>query len=306
MKKRTIFDRITHRSLSSVVQSLNRLLCTLGLIRPKVVIYIDGGICSQMQMYLCGEKYRKAGLDVVYDTLWYEENGKDYDCKFERKLELQQLFPGMPFVTLTSRQCKRYRYLFSVKNADNVLPDPEDIRQTSYLGGYYHLFPTEEYKEMFNGCFNARNRCEIETRIPEPPNNGTNCAVHVRRGDLANRDDAFYKANPWYHRIPDSYFYDVIKYISEHYPEAHFYFFSDEPEWVKENLIPNVKAPCQLVQGNKAYEDLILISECDVVVSSNGSFGKMAARLHGSSDLFLPAFETELGFLIKNFSKEVF
>ena len=303
--KRTIFHRALHRFLSVSFQASNRLLCALGLMRPKVIIYMDGGICSQMHMYLCGEKYRKAGLNVRYDTLWYKENGKDYDGKFERKLELQQLFTGLPFVILTSRQSKRYRYLFSVRNTDNILPEPDSIKRTSYLGGYYHLFPTEEYRDMFNECFNINNRCKISKSILPFPN-GTNCAVHVRRGDLANRDDAFYNANPWYHKIPDSYFFEIIKYISEHYPKPYFYFFSDEPEWVKENLIPNIKVPCQLVQGNKAYEDLLLISECEVVVSSNGSFGGYGARLNGGSDLFLPAPETELGFEIKNFSKEVF
>lgn len=304
-KKRSIVYRVLHRSLSFGFQESNRLLCALGLMRPKVIVYMDGGICSQMHMYLCGEKYRKAGLDVRYDTLWYEENGKDYDGVFDRKLELQEMFPGLPFDTVTSRQSKRYRYLFSVRNTDNILPDPENIRRTSYLGGYYHLFPTEEFRDMFNDCFNIKNRCEISQGIP-PLFNGTNCAVHVRRGDLANKDEAFYKANPWYKQIPNSYFFDTIKFVSGHYSNAHFYFFSDEPDWVEKNIIPYVDAPCVLIQGNKAYEDLLLVSECDVVIGSQGSFGKMGARLNGSSDVYVPAPETELGFVVKNFSKEVF
>lgn len=292
--------------LSGIIQGISQFLIRIGLIKPKVIIYMDGGICSQMHVYLCGERYRRASIDVLYDIYWFEKCGKDLDDRFDRKLELLEMFPDLPFATLTLRKSKFYRSFFSVGNLNGKLPDPKTVRKSMYLGGWFHLYPTIEYKELFDDCFNKKNRATIAVSIPSLLDNGTNCAVHVRRGDLANRDDAFYKANPWYHRIPDFYFFDTIKYVSEHYSNAYFYFFSDEPDWVEKNLIPYVDAPCELIQGNEAYEDLILISECDVVIASQGSFGTTAARLNGNSDVFIPAPETELGFVIKNFSKEVF
>lgn len=304
--KKIEFNRLLHRVLSVSFQTINRFLCTCGLIRPKVIIYMDGGICSQMHVYLCGECYRRASLEVLYDTTWFKKCGKDMDGRFDRKMELLEMFPNLPFVTVSQKQSKYYRSFFSVKNINGQLPDPQTVRQTIYLGGYYHLYPTIEYKNLFNECFDKKIRCATSHIILSSPNDGTNCAVHVRRGDLVNKDEAFYKANPWYKQIPDAYFFETIKFVSRHYPNAHYYFFSDEPDWVEKNIIPNVDAPCELIQGNKAYEDLLLISECDVVIASQGSFGTTAARLNGHSDLYIPAPETELGFEIKNFSKEVF
>ena len=305
MNKRNIFNRIAHGSLSYAFQSLNRLLCASGLMRPKVIIYVDGGICSQMHMYLLGAYYKDAPVDVMYDALWFAENGKDMDGKFDRKLELTELFPRLPFITVTKRQRKFYRFCFLNQKQDHLLPAPESIRQNIYLGGYYHLFPTEDFKKLFTSCFNRDAMCALPFHIPSHEN-GTNCAVHIRRGDLANRDEQFYQENPWYQKISVEYFLNTMNYVMAHYPNVRFFFFSDELDWVETNLCTKISAPYQLIRGNKAYVDLALISECDVVIGSQGSFGKTGARLNGYSDVLVPSADSELGFKIKNFSKEVF
>ena len=280
-------------------------MCTLGLTKPKVIIYMDGGICSQMHVYLCGEQYRRSGLKVLYDTYWFDKDGKDLDGRFERNLELGEMFPDLPLYTIRGRKGWYYRNFFSVPNCQCLLPSPESIRRTSYLGGFYHLFPNDEFKSMFVSCFGRDAMGAIPLHIPINKN-GTNCAVHVRRGDLANRDEQFYKDNPWYKPLSNEYFLNAIKYVSEHYPNVRFYFFSEELDWVETNLCSRISAPYQLMRGNKGYVDLALIAECDVIIGSQGAFGKQGARLNGGSDVLTPAPETEQGFEIKNFSKEVF
>lgn len=297
--------KLIFRLLSVFFQTTNQCLCSIGLIRPKVIVYMDGGICSQLHVYLCGEFYRRANLKVAYDVYWFEKNGRDLDGRFERNLELEEMFPDLLFKPLSGRKSWFYRKFFSVPNQQGLLPKPGSIRKTTYLGGFYHLFPTDEYKAMFQNCYGVKRHFDIPVHIPQPVD-GTSCAVHIRRGDLANRDAAFYAANPWYKPLPDKYFFDAIQYVSEHYKNVCFYLFSDELDWVELNLCPKITAPYQLMRGNMAFVDLALLSECDVVIGSQGSFGGYGARLNGSSDLFLPAPETEQGFVIKNFSKEVF
>lgn len=90
-------------------RSINSILCTLGIVRPKVIIMMDGGICSQMVQYLCGRIYKDVPVDVCYDTRFFIENGKDMDGKFERKLEFQEMFPTLPFATISMRQSNFYR-----------------------------------------------------------------------------------------------------------------------------------------------------------------------------------------------------
>lgn len=293
--------KLVYGFLSAFLQTTNQCLCSIGLIHPKVIIYMDGGICSQMHVYLCGELYRRSKMDVSYDVYWFEKNGKDLDGKFDRRLEFGEVFPDLPFKSLKGRKAWFYRKFFSVPNQQGLLPEPGSIRKTTYLGGFYHLHPTDEFKVMFQHCFGKRHHFDIPVHIPQFAD-GTSCAVHIRRGDLANRDAAFYAANPWYKPLPDKYFFDAIQYVSEHYKNVCFYLFSEELDWVEMNLCPYITVPYQLMRGNKAFEDLALLSECDVVIGSQGSFGKMGARLNGSSDVLIPAPETELGFVIKNFS----
>lgn len=297
--------KLIFRLLSVFLQTTNQWLCSIGLIRPKIIIYMDGGICSQLHVYLCGELYRRARLEVLFDVYWFEKDGKDLDGKFDRNLELGKLFPNLSFKAIKRRKAWFYRNFFSVTNQQGLLPEPNSIRRTTYLGGFYHLYPTDEFKAMFQHCFGMKHYFDILVHIPQSAD-GTSCAVHIRRGDLANRDAAFYATNPWYKPLPDKYFFDTIQYVSEHYKNVCFYLFSDELDWVEMNLCPKITAPYQLMRGNKAFEDLALLSECDMVISSQGSFGKMGARLNGSSDVIIPAPETEQGFVIKNFSKEVF
>lgn len=129
---------------------------------------------------------------------------------------------------------------------------------------------------------------------------GINCAVHVRRGDLANRETECYKS------VQKDYFITAMNYVVENYINVHFCFFSDELDWVQENLCHLVNVPYNMIRGNKAWEDLALVSECDVVIASQGSFGTMGARLNGSSDLIVPDVFDPNGFIIRNFSVDCF
>ena len=54
------------------------------LVTPKVVVLMDGGICSQMLQYLLGEFFRKRGCKVVYDLSFYKEWGSDMDYKLQQ------------------------------------------------------------------------------------------------------------------------------------------------------------------------------------------------------------------------------
>ena len=72
MKRRMI------KILSAIFQAMDIVLCKLHLKRPVVVIFMDGGICSQMLVYLHGQYYAESGVDVYYDTRWFDVCGKDH------------------------------------------------------------------------------------------------------------------------------------------------------------------------------------------------------------------------------------
>ena len=283
--------RLTIKCVSTVLQFLNRIAVRLGISRPKVIIYMDGGICSQMSMYLRGQYFKDVAV-VLYDTTWFELFGKDLDGRFDRKLELKELFPTLEFKTVSLKQKRFYKMFYSYPHNNGYLPEPRTIRRTTYFGGYFDMKP-EDIKQLFLCCYNAENMRVPDVHLPDDltlGNQYTNVAVHVRRGDLANREDE------WYKKVPDSYFFNAVNYVKEHFPNVRLFLFSDEPEWVEENLCPQFTAtPYHIIRGNKAYEDLFLISLCDVVIASQGSFGVWGARLNGHSVLIRPSAESESG-----------
>ena len=50
--------------LSKLFQFVDALLCRMHIKRPKVIIYMDGGICSQMLMYLNGQLYDGYNIEI--------------------------------------------------------------------------------------------------------------------------------------------------------------------------------------------------------------------------------------------------
>ena len=106
-------------------------------------------------------------------------------------------------------------------------------------------------------------------------------SLHVRRADyiqnaLTNK----------IHGTCDQDYYDrAIRYIAERVIDPHFFIFSDEPEWVKENL--KIDFPMTVVDCNDAsrnYEDLRLMSTCKHNIIANSSFSWWGAWLNPNPD----------------------
>lgn len=157
----------------------------MGVISPKIMILLDGGICSQMHQYLLGQLYRNRGYKIAYDLSFYDECGMDKDHKFVRNFDLLKAFP--------------------------------------YL--------------------------ELESASVD-------------------------------------YFKRSVDYCKKQMAAVpYFYFFSDEPDWVINELVPSLQLTidnCKVVNINgsdKGYMDLILIARCKHQITSKGTMGKYGALL---------------------------
>ena len=63
------------------------------MLAPKVVLLMDGGVCSQMHQYLLGHLFGQNGYRVEYDLTFFKEWGSDMDYHFVRTFDLQKAFP---------------------------------------------------------------------------------------------------------------------------------------------------------------------------------------------------------------------
>ena len=273
--------RTARIALSFIIGGGYRLLCKMKICRPYIIMQMDGGICSQMFQYLQGQLYAEKGASVGYDLTWFKRCGMDVDKRFVRTFELETMFPGLVVKTFSDSTIWFYKHFLRFTSPNHLLPQVSAKIAPVYLAGYYGI-DDEDFARLFQDLFVGKEMALQSPSLSRKYPRQHLCAVHVRRGDLAKGD------NPYYGGVSDDYFFRAIYYVENLFPDSLFYFFSDEMDYVRHNLVPHLSVSYELVSGpNKAYEDLLLIAECDTIIASQGNFGKFAAMLNENSLLIL-------------------
>lgn len=94
-------------------------------------------------------------------------------------------------------------------------------------------------------------------------------AVHIRRGDFETAGISMLKL---------TYYNNALKYMNDTLKNPHFYIFSDNINWCKENL--NIPYPHTFVDWNtKDWEDLQLMRQSKHFIIANSSFSWWGAFL---------------------------
>lgn len=275
------------------------------LIRKPIYIFpFDGGTCSQISDYLC-LKYCEENwgrVKIYADISWYEKNTGLEDSVIARPYNFEQLFDSLNFKKANKFQIWFYKLCFSyfqskedTKNGFSAELSQMNIpRYPAYLRGYYYLNVSllrqsiERHLKFKNPQeFLDEKSLELYDEITK--SEGLAVGVHVRRGDMAV-EGGYWKV------IPKEYFINITN-IPE-LNEGRFYFFSEEPEWIEENVLPYIDVNAKIVKSNPSYygyRDLFLLSSCDYQVKSQGSFGEFAYYLNNNKNKRLIGFnEKEL------------
>jgi hypothetical protein len=106
-------------------------------------------------------------------------------------------------------------------------------------------------------------------------------SLHVRRGDYASNP----RTLAIHGLLPLDYYHRAVDFISQRVPDPTFFIFSDDMNWVRENL--RIPHPCHFVTCNSAgdsYNDMRLMSMCRHHVIANSSFSWWGAWLNPSED----------------------
>ena len=269
-----------NRMINSLIRILARILVNIHVLNKIFVVRMDGGICSQMHFFLIGELLARNGYQVKYDIRWFKSQGKDLTGNFARNFDLLKAFPYLKFSVATSLET----FFYSRLAANNFISLSE-IKPPLYLGGYYDS-NKEMYEKLFSLVFKVdiavldKENKKVYEQISKKDNT---VAIHVRRGDLATFNGAYGKP------VGIDYFNHVLQRLYKKIGALNCYLFSDEPQWIKENLLdelPQVNA-YTLIDFNgsdKGYMDMFLISACQYQISSKGSLGKFGGFLNDDVD----------------------
>ncbi len=102
-------------------------------------------------------------------------------------------------------------------------------------------------------------------------------SVHVRRGDYVTHQTA-----AEYHGLCSlEYYKTALAHISRHVIQPHFFVFSDDTAWTRENLpLPGQVTFVEHNGAATAFQDLRLMSLCDHQIIANSSFSWWGAWLN--------------------------
>lgn len=248
------------------------------------IVRLWGGIGNQLFQYAFGEFLRyNCNLDVRYDIASFGNSDK------LREYELAIIAPNLP--TVNNIRFSRYRgivnrclrALYSVKNKFVIERDftskiIENRRKKSdiYLQGYWQ---EEKYakilieKNLYLPQYGFPLELEaIKIQILSSRNS---VALHVRRGDYFNPKNV----GTWGVCNVD-YYEKAISYVEKLKGDCHIFVFSDDLNWVKDNLkfegqvtfVPNYEI--------SQFWYIYLMSLCKNNIISNSSFSWWGAYLN--------------------------
>jgi len=157
------------------------------------------------------------------------------------------------------------------------------IRKSVYLDGYWQ---SEKYfsdmADIMRKDFTFRSEPDSENKqlllkIESCPS----VSLHIRRGDYVNDRDTF----TIHGVLSMDYYLRSLDYIAQRVHHPHFFIFSDDMAWVRQNL--KINYPHDFIDHNgaqKDYEDMRLMSHCRHHIIANSSFSWWGAWLCNHAD----------------------
>jgi len=265
-----------------------------------VIVHLNGGLGNQLFQYAMGRRFaevhkEKIKLDLTafesYNLRSYKLNhfnissdiASPYEiARMKRKCKSNEAFLSCHFdFFYYLRKCITEKYFhFDPK----ILNLPNNI----YLEGYWQ---SEKYfkdiEKVIRVEFTVSSKPDREnSELLDKITAVQSISLHIRRGDYVMNP-----ATAQLHGIcPLLYYQKAIDLVSNEIEKPEVFVFSDDTEWVTNNL--KLKIPMTIVSHNgpdQDYEDLRLMTNCKHHIIANSSFSWWGAWLGTNTDKMIIA-----------------
>lgn len=193
-----------------------------------------------------------------------------YVSKSTKLLPNRTLKPVVEFV-----EEKHFHFDPAVLNARSAFVTLDGFWQSErYFGDHSDAIRSELTFRRETGAAFTNYKTAIEQA-------DTPISLHIRRGDYVNHPE-FSKTFGF---VGLDYYRAAIARLTERFPTASFFIFSDDPAWVKQNLQLDVPHEFVINAGlNADLDDLQLMSLCRHHIIANSSFSWWGAWLNPNQD----------------------
>lgn len=250
------------------------------------IIKLSGGLGNQMFQYAFGQTLKQKGEEVLYDDGWFEDINKSKKARATKrnyelgvfKAEVDTATPEQIDACLNKRFCGvklpwTKSRIVKEKCAYSYYEEFLSVQGDAYFAG---VFANEAYfydlrRELMNAFTLKDKMSEANLAMLNEIESVPSVSIHIRRGDYVKLGLA----------CNLDYYYQSISYINSKVEDAHFYIFSDDTAWVKENL--KIEAPHTFVEindGSTGYCDLELMKNCQHNITANSTFSWWASYLN--------------------------
>ena len=266
----------------------------------KIVKY-RGGLGNQMFIYAFSVALRETfRQEILVDTHYYKSrnfhNGLEIErifgihlteAKLSDKLKMSWYFPNywIDYHLLGKLPARKntVRELPGQKVSLELLDDSSDKFYDGYWQSYQYFDSCRDVilKEFTFPKISMEDKLnfELNERLKNEENS---VGIHIRRGDYLKN---------WKYRglCGIDYYQKAIAYILEHIKSPKFFLFSDDIDWVKENISPLLKGyAVTFVNWNhsiNSYKDMQLMAMCKNLIIANSSFSWWAAYLNQNNPI---------------------
>lgn len=183
---------------------------------------------------------------------------------FDINLPPQQLWVTLlTFAIKTLRSLRLWPSLYDESNTHCVLIDSYS-QDKRFINNARQLFKFRDLK------LTGQSRQYLSS-IKE---SGYPVAIHVRRGDYLQA------GNMENFGVCDTLYYQkAIGIVQKNHPEAQFFIFSDDMEWVCDNLLVDHATYIRKDSDENDYIDLYLMSQCKAHIIANSTFSFWGSML---------------------------
>jgi hypothetical protein len=266
-----------------------------------IISRIIGGLGNQLFQYAAARSLAiQLGKDLLLDISAFEfyslHNGfelfrifhidkKVADFSDIHRVLGWQAFSPVRNLLLSSKFSYLRNKQFVVEPHFQYWEDYKRITHDVYLSGYwqsenYFFDVAAQIREDFTFRLPMQNDiAELAVQI----SNVNSVSLHVRRGD-------YIKNTATYALCSIDFYKAAIQYIAERVEHPHFYIFSDDIAWVKNNLKMDFSHHyVDFNHGSESYNDMRLMSLCQHNIVANSSFSWWGAWLNSNSEKIVVA-----------------
>lgn len=258
-----------------------------------IIVRLMGGLGNQMFQYAAARRLAYANeAQLKLDVRWFKNNG---EIDTLRNYALNKLNIKEDFAS--SSEIRKYVRKDPRKTMGRILTYSPFSKRSFILEKHYHFDPSvlrlhdnvylegywqsEMYFKDIEGIIREEFSFRVEMdalnrQIAETIRNTNSVSIHVRRGDYVSN-----QATSLFHGTCSLDYYRLsIEKITARVKDPHFFVFSDDPPWVKENLkLAHTASFIGHNEQKKGHEDMRLMSLCRHHIIANSTLSWWGAWL---------------------------